>query len=561
KVMESTKGNTVRLTQTGAIFGTPTYMSPEQCSGQPVDKRSDIYSLGCILYEMLSGKPPFNSDNPIQVAVSHINEAVQPIHGRRKAEVNSCWSILQRCLEKDPFNRYQNIEQLLVDLKKVRKKGRVSYNPGEESNTNIILLKEVYWMQAGYIAIVWIVGPTLYLWDSSPSSSACSIMYIVIALLLGSASIPKLIQSVRIARSSKLSELGIFAMTCRITLLASMVVGVTMFGISLIDLVKHSPIFPLLSWIFGAVFLMLSLLSLSSSLVYLYAEAYSKKHKLPLRSTFLAVAVISVVPFVFAFVSPSLMSWPSTFVGAMLADGAPGWGHLFLRHALDYQRVLPVGHAIAKASAEPRQRDNEIIELSNAIAKRPRFAPYYMVRGLLLANKGNTRGAIIDLNKASELDPSKVEIVNHRAEIYMADNQFENAIKDYSHSLELDPTQSKVYKRRGLAKACLKKYSEAIEDLNRSMIGSADYSDKILRSVILELNGDADTARVAYEQHDASYDDSGYLSAFVLKKLGKDAESSKMILGKTDYKTVLRRTLLGDDSADLPIPIEWSKLK
>lgn len=70
------------LTKTGEMFGTPTYMSPEQFQGTNLDTRTDIYSLGCLMYEALTGHPPFQSINPIQVAVRHLNEEPAQLKNR-----------------------------------------------------------------------------------------------------------------------------------------------------------------------------------------------------------------------------------------------------------------------------------------------------------------------------------------------------------------------------------------------------------------------------------------------------------------------------------------------
>ena len=70
--------STTQLTATGQAIGTPAYMSPEQCQGRPVDERSDLYSMGCVLYELLTGQPPFTGGQPLAVMLQHLNETPTP---------------------------------------------------------------------------------------------------------------------------------------------------------------------------------------------------------------------------------------------------------------------------------------------------------------------------------------------------------------------------------------------------------------------------------------------------------------------------------------------------
>jgi serine/threonine protein kinase len=107
------------LTKSGAIFGTPEYMSPEQAAGESVEPASDIYSLGVILYEMLTGRLPFFDDNYMKILHKHqyefpelpsnVNPDIQP-------DVNA---LIMKCLEKKPFNRYGTMMLLLNDLKNI----------------------------------------------------------------------------------------------------------------------------------------------------------------------------------------------------------------------------------------------------------------------------------------------------------------------------------------------------------------------------------------------------------------------------------------------------------
>lgn len=108
----------LRLTSTGDLIGSPYYMAPEQCLGKRADQRSDLYALGCVLYECLSGEPPFFADNPVAVLHKHVHE--MPASPRTKDDVpNTLHAIIAKCLEKDPARRYQAAEEMHCDLNDV----------------------------------------------------------------------------------------------------------------------------------------------------------------------------------------------------------------------------------------------------------------------------------------------------------------------------------------------------------------------------------------------------------------------------------------------------------
>jgi beta-lactam-binding protein with PASTA domain len=105
-----------QFAEAGSVMGTATYFSPEQASGAPVDGRSDVYSLGVVLYEMLVGRPPFIGDSPVEVSSQHVNDPV-PAPSQFNPEVPADLSaIVMEALAKSPSQRYQSADEFRSDL-------------------------------------------------------------------------------------------------------------------------------------------------------------------------------------------------------------------------------------------------------------------------------------------------------------------------------------------------------------------------------------------------------------------------------------------------------------
>ncbi|MFB0519530.1 MAG: protein kinase, partial [Acidobacteriota bacterium] len=109
------------ITDAGVMIGTPEYMSPEQVEGNEIDGRSDIYSLGVILYEMVTGRVPFAGNTPLSIAMKHKTEA-PPYPGVVNAQIPEDLSrLILRCMEKDKGRRYQKAEEILSELSKIER--------------------------------------------------------------------------------------------------------------------------------------------------------------------------------------------------------------------------------------------------------------------------------------------------------------------------------------------------------------------------------------------------------------------------------------------------------
>src|SRR5712664_4908412 len=150
KTLESDRTS---VTRTGAVLGTPMYMSPEQVEGKPVDHRSDIYTLGLIFYEMLTGILPFSGDSTFQLMYQRVHQ--QP--KRPELVIPDLPPYLSRiclkCLEKEPAQRYQSAHEILVDLE-------FKHAPAHTRTVQITLpvISRKLWLISGSAVVVLLAG-------------------------------------------------------------------------------------------------------------------------------------------------------------------------------------------------------------------------------------------------------------------------------------------------------------------------------------------------------------------------------------------------------------------
>ncbi len=151
-----------QLTATGQLIGSFPYMSPEQCKGGTVDVRSDIYGLACVLFEMLTGGPPFSGNYPTALLHQHINEAPTRL-SKVKPDgdfSDSLEAVLQKALRKDPADRYQTMDDFRQDLERLRDR--------RESEISAVLVKRKnpVFVKCIVVAMALVVSTTLVLFLS-----------------------------------------------------------------------------------------------------------------------------------------------------------------------------------------------------------------------------------------------------------------------------------------------------------------------------------------------------------------------------------------------------------
>ena len=117
----------LKLTMTGEVVGTPRYMSPEQCTGRELDARSDIYALGCVMYECFTGKPTFEGDSFYDMVRQHVNDTPSrlPFFQPNIAVPKSLVEVIFKALKKDPNERFQTAKEMATALTAATKDTRV----------------------------------------------------------------------------------------------------------------------------------------------------------------------------------------------------------------------------------------------------------------------------------------------------------------------------------------------------------------------------------------------------------------------------------------------------
>src|SRR5918998_1298679 len=138
------------MTETGLIMGTAQYISPEQAQGHPVDARSDLYSIGVVLYELLTGAVPFDAESPVTIALKQVSEEPVPPRVRNPAVPPALEAVVMRAIRKDPAERYQDADQFIAALENAA----AGIVPPEDTVAELEELDRAGWRRIALVAAV-----------------------------------------------------------------------------------------------------------------------------------------------------------------------------------------------------------------------------------------------------------------------------------------------------------------------------------------------------------------------------------------------------------------------
>jgi serine/threonine-protein kinase len=141
------------MTNTWNVVGTAQYLSPEQATGEVADARSDIYSVGCLMYELLTGRPPFVGDTPVSIAYQHVSSPLTPPSQLNPDIDPGIDTILSVALSKDPSHRYSTADLMLADIKRVMKGQAVT-----TKIARIIPRRNLYILSSGLVALIALIA-------------------------------------------------------------------------------------------------------------------------------------------------------------------------------------------------------------------------------------------------------------------------------------------------------------------------------------------------------------------------------------------------------------------
>ncbi len=580
------------LTKTGELFGTPLYMSPEQCLGFKLDERSDIYSLGCLMYEVMTGHAPFDAANAVQVVVKHLNETPKPISSSPGKQLSSLEKVIFKCLAKNKEERYDSVELLLRDLEKIKTGQDISINTAVHEETPSHSRGEIL-LACGELVLCGLTGFVLSFGG----------VVTLLPLLMFYAWLTHL--SWVVSRKRKRSDWFSTLNGTRIGFIGSSSLLLICINYGILEGFpqQFSYLIPIL-YFFSLVSLGVLASAVAGNLIF-GKRLDQTPRKIAVRISIMAIPLMpwaySAMPTSLAMVasmssvgrtsdaSTSLEKTPKTLIAVMRAAQT-----LNLR-SIRYEELVDLLN-------ETGQHNQAVSILTDALTKVETKRELLRLRALTYAEMGQVDTAIKDVRLAQSLkasnstyidpfssnfDASDNKLIAAEGDILLLNKHYADAIKTYNDCL-IDPRQSSssALEHRAIAKQIVGDKRGALADLNQLVMHFRSPSKVnyfLMRARWYELNNVPDSALADYKraadvlkQDEKSYPpdediaqsiariiihplpiSGSYLErAYVYHKLGETEKSNKYLrLAEVSGRS--KEDLLREYNKMLGKPLDW----
>lgn len=583
KILTSANRETHNLTETGTVFGSPQYMSPEHCLGFKMDERSDIYSLGCMVYEMLTGRTPFSDSNAVQVVVKHINEEAMPFPAERKQDKvgKRLESVTLKCLEKEAERRYQSVSEISKDLELI--------SAGKKPSNFIRHKKPRAEFSKQHIAVI-VAGATLLIsgiWQSSEMMGADYQRLLIhgsILLICASGSVAFLIASIEQCKqllsgntANRTWWRAMLAITLTISCWAFMDNAISqVFGWSLGGFLAHKG--P--DWLLTVV----NLLPFINKIAFGFAMIASvgclifrSTRKIPVLEFLFQQTVTTVIILILCSIAipRQASSAISSITGnAVMEKHAPGINENLLKFSLlldprNQKSVLSLAefyvHQGDRGKAD-RLYENYFLRepLNNELA----WAHYK--RSLTYVGRENDFERFQELTAAIKLSPRR-EYYEDRGMMHWERGETREALSDFNNATRCEPGAPGPFCKRALALSSVKDWNSAVMQLNR--IASVQATQQhpevyFLRGLIYEHLGDPEYIKdyqrlIALSSTGDKYEnfenaDKLVRLVYAYKKVGDEANYQKAMMELVqfdDYQVAQQRLVNLTQRAGLPM--QW----
>ncbi len=567
KTLPGVDRETRDLTQTGEVFGSPHYMSPEQCLGFMLDQRSDIYSFGCLMYEILSGKPPFAGNNPIQLVVKHINEAAKPFNTTlgKQPKVRGLQLIALKCLEKQQIDRFQGIDEISELLMSLSEGRKLELTDSRVKLSTITTKLSVIGFLVPMITILTALIFFAYRAGVVPEQNSTHLA--ILTIMTGTAFMAWLYYELgrlclRTARNRESPKkhwwLTLSSFSSALVFASFALPMVTwVFRPSGIFGVGHVPAFfhywELVSFLAYIVVGFSSVFSVVCAFGYIL-DNDTKKVKMPV--IFRRAALISAAALVALFVglpreAGSVAAWLGDDLSSYPEELSCGISPACAQFATRLDRTdANTVKLCASTNLWTRRYDEAIKDYSTLInltpeSKKEDLATYYGRRGDAYREKGDYQSSIDDYSKEIAIEPLQGYAYADRGEGLIGLRKFDLAVIDFSKALELVQRRVWTYYQRAKAYFRNGQYEKAIEDYNQLLkIDEKRPSAFLCRSFAYEKLGDSGKAeqdlRLALQvekpikDHDFTYH---FAKGLAHLKLGQLSEAKQDFLRTRDAKS------------------------